>query len=70
MASHGANAVKETGVDPFTRKSSVKKVVKGNKKQQGSSRFKTKPNVELVQLATLKGIFSLFLKGSKFSSIL
>ena len=70
MASHGANAVKETGVDPFTRKSSVKKVVKGNKKQQGSSRFKTKPNVELVQLATLKGIFSLFLKRSKFSSML
>lgn len=62
MASPGANAVKETGIDPFTRKSSVKKVVKGNKKQQGSSRFKTKPNVELVQLATLKGIFSLFLK--------
>ena len=70
MASHGANAVKETGADPFTRKSSVKKVVKGNKKQQGSSRFKTKPNVELVQLATLKGIFSLFLKRSKFSSML
>ena len=70
MASYGANAVKETGVDPFTRKSSVKKVVKGNKKQQGSSRFKTKPNVELVQLATLKGIFSLFLKRSKFSSML
>ena len=70
MASHGANAVKETGVDPFTRKSSVKRVVKGNKKQQGSSRFKTKPNVELVQLATLKGIFSLFLKRSKFSSML
>ena len=60
MASHGANAVKETGVDPFTRKSSVKKVVKGNKKQQGSSRFKTKPNVELIQLATLKGIFFLY----------
>lgn len=41
-------------VDPFTRKSSVKKIVKGQKKQQGSSRFRTKPNVEIQPLALLK----------------
>jgi len=58
MASHGATpggTTKDTsGVDPFTRKSSVKKVVKGTKKQQGSSRFKTHPIVELQPLSLLK----------------
>lgn len=49
---------KDTGgnsLDPFTRKSSVKKIVKGQvKKQQGSSRFKTKPPAEIQQLDNLK----------------
>lgn len=48
---------KDTGnsLDPFTRKSSVKKIVKGQvKKQQGSSRFKTKPPAEIQPLANLK----------------
>ena len=43
-------------VDPFTRKSSVKKIVKNQiKKQQGSSRFKSKPSQEIQPLALLKG---------------
>jgi len=42
-------------LDPFTRKSSVKKIVKGQtKKQQSSSRYKTKPVVELQPLTLLK----------------
>lgn len=44
-------------LDPFTRKSSVKKLTKQPKKQQGSSRFRTAPNVELQPLALLKGMY-------------
>lgn len=51
----GANKDAGGAVDPFTRKSSVKKIVKGQKKQQGSSRFRNKPNVEIQPLALLKG---------------
>lgn len=48
-------AVGKDSLDPFTRKSSVKKIVKGQvKKQQGSSRFKTKPPAEIQPLANLK----------------
>jgi len=59
MPAHGppaANTTKDTSgsLDPFTRKSSVKKISKGQKKQQGSSRFRTKPNVEIQPLALLK----------------
>ena len=54
-----AAATKDTtssnSVDPFTRKSSVKKVIKGPKKQQGSSRFRSKPCVEIQPLTLLKG---------------
>lgn len=61
MPAHGPpvpNATKDTGqtIDPFTRKSSVKKLVKGQvKKQQGSSRFRTKPGQEIQPLTLLKG---------------
>lgn len=63
MPAHGPPAASATkdgsggsggSVDPFTRKSSVKKIVKGQKKQQGSSRFRTKPNIEIQPLALLK----------------
>jgi len=50
-ANEGSNS---NNLDPFTRKSSVKKL--GKKKQQGSSRFRNQPNVELQQLTPLKGI--------------
>ena len=42
------------GVDPFTRKTSVIKAVKGPKKHQGSSQFRNKPSVELQPLTLLK----------------
>ncbi|XP_065661897.1 serine/threonine-protein phosphatase 2A 56 kDa regulatory subunit epsilon isoform isoform X3 [Hydra vulgaris] len=54
---HGASAAQPStkeNVDPFTRKSSVKKIVKSQKKQQGSSRFKTTPVAELQPLTLLK----------------
>ena len=62
---HGAPAIQPNSkeansIDPFTRKSSVKKIVKNTKKQQGSSRFKTTPVTELQPLTLLKGITYLF----------
>ena len=58
MPAHGATSgpAKDT-LDPFTRKTSVKKVIKGQKKQQGSSRFRTKGTQELTPLTLLKGMF-------------
>lgn len=54
----GGDAAKSGGgVDPFTRKSSVKKIIKYPKKQQGSSRFRSTPNVEIQPLALLKGMY-------------
>lgn len=49
--------------DPFHRKS-VRKPPKGpQKKQQGSSKFRTKVNLDIQQLSLLKGIsFPLFIK--------
>lgn len=57
MPAHGATSgpAKDT-LDPFTRKTSVKKVIKGQKKQQGSSRFRTKGTQELTPLTLLKGM--------------
>ena len=56
MPVHGATSGQgKEGIDPFTRKTSVKKILKGQKKQQGSSRFRTKGQRELVQLSLLKG---------------
>lgn len=43
-----------SGVDPFTRKTSVIKAVKGPKKHQGSSQFRNKPSVEIQPLTLLK----------------
>lgn len=48
-SSNGNNSL-----DPFTRKSSVKKLGKHPKKQQGSSRFRNQANVEIQPLAPLK----------------
>ncbi|XP_065056297.1 serine/threonine-protein phosphatase 2A 56 kDa regulatory subunit epsilon isoform-like isoform X1 [Rhopilema esculentum] len=55
MPAHGGSSgqTKDT-LDPFTRKTSVKKIMKGQKKQQGSSRFRTKGTQELVPLSLLK----------------
>lgn len=50
-SSNGNNSL-----DPFTRKSSVKKLGKHPKKQQGSSRFRNQANVEIQPLAPLKGL--------------
>ena len=47
-------------MDPFTRKSSVKKLTKHSKKQQSSSRFRTSPNIELQPLTLLRGKFVFF----------
>ena len=60
MPAHGATSgpAKDT-LDPFTRKTSVKKVIKGQKKQQGSSRFRTKGTQELTPLTLLKGMVCL-----------
>ena len=56
MPVHGATSGQgKEAVDPFTRKTSVKKILKGQKKQQGSSRFRNKGTPELVPLSLLKG---------------
>ena len=57
MPAHGVTSgPAKDSLDPFTRKSSVKKIIKGQKKQQGSSRFRTKGTQELIPLALLKGM--------------
>lgn len=58
------------GVDPFTRKSSVKKLTKQPKKQQGSSRFRTAPKVELQHLSLLKGMYDTFIHTFIYTSII
>ena len=60
-------------LDPFTRKSSVKKLGKHPKKQQGSSRFRNQPHVEIQPLSLLKGVSyksfcffnNLYIRGTK-----
>jgi len=54
-AKESANPPSSGGTDPFTRKTSVIKAVKGGpKKHQGSSQFRNKPSVELQPLTLLK----------------
>ena len=57
-ANEGGGGGGNNSLDPFTRKSSVKKLGKHPKKQQGSSRFRNNPNVEIQPLPLLKGIFN------------
>lgn len=54
QAAQGAPKSGDGHIDPFTRKSSVKKIGKHPKKQQGSSRFRNQPHVELQPLTPLK----------------
>ena len=53
--SGGGGGGGNNSLDPFTRKSSVKKLGKHQKKQQGSSRFRNQPHVEIQPLSLLKG---------------
>lgn len=52
----GGGGSGNNSLDPFTRKSSVKKLGKHPKKQQGSSRFRNQPHVEIQPLSLLKGL--------------
>ena len=70
MPVHGATSGQgKESLDPFTRKTSVKKILKGQKKQQGSSRFRTKGTPELVPLSLLKGIYAPLYSPFSFSPL-
>lgn len=63
-AATGTNATQNSTsshADPFHRKSLRKPPKTGQRKQQGSSKFRTQVNVELQSLPLLKGVYILML---------